>query len=247
MTGRSGDRPPEALRTVVPPADSGATRLVLIRHGEAQCARRGVVGGPIGCTGLTGHGRAQVGALADRLRRTSELTGVAALYASILPRAVETAALVAPALGIDPASLAQDCGLCELHPGAADGLGWAEMAERFGEPPWDDDPTVPIAPGGESWSGFVDRAAGALGLLADRHREQTVVVATHAGVVEAAMLRWMPVAGRRRLRLHTVHSSITEWELGPFGWRLLRYNDAAHLHDGDGSAGGADPADPLTG
>jgi hypothetical protein len=29
--------------------------------------------------------------------------------------------------------------------------------------------------------------------------------------------------------LRTAHTSLTEWEIGPGGWLLLRYNDAAHL------------------
>ena len=41
---------------------------------------------------------AQVRALADRLARTGELAGVDALYASVLPRAVATAEMLAPAL-----------------------------------------------------------------------------------------------------------------------------------------------------
>ena len=36
------------------------------------------------------------------------------------------------------------------------------MVEAFGVPDWDRDPTVPIAPGGESWSEFVERASGAV-------------------------------------------------------------------------------------
>ncbi|HEV3367660.1 MAG TPA: histidine phosphatase family protein, partial [Acidimicrobiales bacterium] len=88
---------PAGIRTVPPPSAT-ATRLVLVRHGEAVCNVSGVCGGPIGCGGLTGLGRKQVGALRDRLMITGELAGTGALYASVLPRAIETAELVAPAL-----------------------------------------------------------------------------------------------------------------------------------------------------
>ena len=68
--------------------------------------------------------------LADRLAETGELAGTDVLYASVLPRAIETARLLAPALagrdadGGDRAALepVNECGLCELHPGEADGL-----------------------------------------------------------------------------------------------------------------------------
>ena len=63
------------------------TRIVLVRHGEAQSHVEGVVGGRQGCSGLSDLGRRQAEALRDRLDRTGELGEVAALYASTLPRA----------------------------------------------------------------------------------------------------------------------------------------------------------------
>lgn len=220
------------MRTVLPP-QAGTTRLVLVRHGESACNVAGVVGGPRGCTGLTPAGAAQAAALGRRLAASGELGDAVALYASVLPRAVDTARAIAPAVGDGALEVVQDCALCELHPGEADGLDWAEFSRRFGEPPWDDRPEVPIAPGGESWTGFVARAADGLEQVAARHPGGRVVVVCHGGVVEAAMLRFLPVP-RGRLRLHTRYTSMTEWELGPLGWRPLRYNDAAHLAAGDG-------------
>lgn len=229
MAAAAGALPPEGVATTVPPADR-VTRLVLVRHGEAVCNVAGVVGGLRGDTGLTDVGRAQVGAVAARLARTGELGSVEALYSSPLRRAQETAELLAPALDAwreGPAlEVVSDCGLCELHPGEADGLTWAEYSARYPEPHWDADPCEAFSPGGESWSGFVDRAAAALRSLADRHQGSTVVVACHAGVVEASLLRLLPVdRSVWRLRLRTAHGSITRWEHGPYGWVLQRYND----------------------
>ncbi|HEV3280105.1 MAG TPA: histidine phosphatase family protein [Acidimicrobiales bacterium] len=229
---------PAGVRAVPPPAPA-ATRLVLIRHGEAVCNVSGVCGGPAGCQGLTALGRRQVEALRDRLFVSRELAGTDALYASVLPRAVETAELVAPALGAveaggrlgPPPTLVTDCGLCELHPGEADGLTWIEFGERFAPIDWDEDPGRPIAPGGESWTGFVQRVAAALDALVRRHPGQLVVVACHAGVVEASLLAKLPVAGGlagARLQLQTRHASMTGWEVSGGRWRLLGYNDAAH-------------------
>ncbi len=221
--------PPARVRTVRPPSGEG-TRLVLIRHGEAACNVGGVVGGRTGCTGLTPLGRRQALALAARLVDTGELSGAVALYTSVLPRAVETADLAGPGLGGGPPR--QDCDLCELHPGEADGLTWDEFRDRFGEPDFDADPEALVAPGGESWSSFVARASGALRRLAAAHRGGQVVVVCHAGVIEASMLAFLPVApDRGRLGLPTEHTSLTEWSIDAGGgpWRLVRYNDAAHL------------------
>jgi broad specificity phosphatase PhoE len=66
--------------------------------------------------------------------------------------------------------------------------------------------------------------------LAGRHRGGLVVVFCHGGVVEASLQSLMPVHPQRgRLKLRTAHTSLTEWEHSGEGWRLLRYNDAAHL------------------
>jgi probable phosphoglycerate mutase len=239
--------PPPGIRTV-PVQSPHATRLVLIRHGEAQCNVSGVCGGPKGCTGLTELGISQVEALRLRLGTTGELAGAAALYASVLPRAIQTAELLAPVLrsvgaggSMGPVPEVQvECGLCELHPGQADGLTWGEFSDRFGDPDWDRHPERPIAPDGESWAGFVRRAADALEVVVQRHVGGLVVAACHAGVVEASLLALLPVDGGRsgaRLRLRTLHASMTTWERDADQWRLLGYNDATHLV-GAGGAGG---------
>ncbi len=223
--------PPPGVRTV-PARSPGATTVVLVRHGEAVCNVEGVVGGATGCTGLTDAGLAQVGALADRLARTGELSGVAALYASVLPRAVATAELLAPALDRwregPTLGVTTDCDLCELHPGEADGLTWPEFVARYEEPDWDVDPSRPLAPGGESWRSFVERASAAVARVADRHRGETVVVACHAGVIESTLLRFLPISPSCvRLGLRTEHASLTVWERGDGTWLLRRYNDVA--------------------
>jgi len=224
----AGAAAPRGVRTVPAGGAAAATRIVLVRHGQSACAVAGVVGGILGCSGLTPDGVQQAHALARRLGETGELAGASALYSSVLARAVETAAVIAPYVGDGTLPCVTDCGLCELHPGEADGLSWSEFARRYGEPDWDADPTTVIAPGGESWTGFVARASASVAALAQRHAGQTVVVACHAGVVEATMLAFLPVTARR-LHLPTEHTSLTEWEHDGQHWRLRRYNDAAHL------------------
>ncbi len=251
--GPSPEAPPPGIRTMGGTSPT-ATTLVLVRHGEAACNVSGVCGGPIGCTGLTDRGRAQVAVLRDRLVETGELAGADALYASILPRAVETATILAPALAPvgdrstegDLPRVVEECGFCELHPGEADGLDWSAFSERFGNPDWDTDPGQPIAPGGESWTGFVNRVADALDAVAARHPGGLVVVACHAGVVEASLLAKTPVVGGldgARMQLKTMHASLTTWEVDGGRWKLIGYNDGAH-HLGSTGVGGS--AEGLT-
>lgn len=209
------------------------TRIVLIRHGESQCNLDQVVGGHEGCTGLSDHGHAQAAALGQRLARTGELGEVAAVYSSVLPRAIETAGHLTDALGgIDAVS---DCGLCEVHPGDADALTWDEARERFDLSrstyhPW--------APGSESWAEFVARVGSSLSRLATKHAGSTVVVACHGGVVDASFSVFGHVSLYPPFELRTEYTAITEWHTEgdpalwpPARWRLARYNDDAHLAD----------------
>ncbi len=206
------------------------TRIVLVRHGESACNIAGIVGGHTGCSGLTITGVRQAEKLRDRLTTTGELSDAEALYSSVLPRAIETAWIIAPGVGDSTLDVMEQCSLCELHPGEGDGLAWERFAELYGEPDWEADPHSPVAPGGESWSGFVDRAAGAVTSLADRHTGGLAVVACHGGIIEATMLSFLPLRERSRpLGLPTAYTSLTEWEHDGSGWKLLRYNDVAHL------------------
>jgi probable phosphoglycerate mutase len=212
------------------------TRLVLVRHGQAQVHVDGIVGGERHCRGLSELGRRQVAALRDRLKRTGELGEVDALYASTLPRAVETAEILAPALG-DP-EIRRERELREFDPGEADGLTWEEFAERF-PPPEVWDPHAARTPTSESWAAFGARVEQALARLVTDHEGQTVVVACHGGVIEHAFHLW-GVSTMRGLALDIENASMTEFlwaepwpwhQPGPPAWRLVRHNDAAHLHD----------------
>jgi probable phosphoglycerate mutase len=203
--------------------EDARTRLVLVRHGEPICAVEGKVGGPKGDTGLTEQGRTQATQLAARLLASDELHAATALYASTLPRAIETARLLAPALGDPEIEVRHE--LREHDPGELDGLTWAEAAERFTLPDYDTEPDRPVGPGAESLSAFHTRARSALLDLAAVHSGETVVVACHGGVVAAAvgLVFHLPVS--QRVPLPTRYCSMTEIELTERGWRLGRYND----------------------
>lgn len=233
LSGAEGeDRRHEGVLRIVAPAP-GASRIVLIRHGEAQCNVDRIVGGVKGCTGLSDLGRRQVAALADRLYESGELRDASALYSSVLPRATETAERLRAVVGPGPRALGPvvaRCDLCEVHPGECDGMPWDEMVDSLGVPDWDLDPTRPIAPGGESWSGFVRRASAAVRDVVAAHPGELVVAAVHAGVIEATMIAFLgvPAETARRGWLRIVPASLTEWEWVPAQdrWVLLRFNDA---------------------
>ena len=215
------------------------TRLVLIRHGESRSTVDQVVGGHEGCTGLSERGRAQAEALRARLESTGELSDAGVLLTSILPRAIETAEIIAPALGGLVAK--QDCDLCEIHPGEADGLPWEEFRARYIPPDTPRSPYKVWSPGGESWATFLARVGTALGEVALRHAGDTVVVVCHGGVIEGSFAAFGNQPLRRAFDVSIENTSITEWTFtegipvrsglaDDARWKLVRFNDSAHLH-----------------
>jgi len=224
-----------ALLRLVSPHEASATGriapgtgIVIVRHGEAVANIENFVGGPQSCAGLTERGRAQVAALSQRLAATGELSAAVALYASTLRRAVETAEILAPALG--GLEIEERAELCEQHPGEADGMTWEAVERAFGRTLPGDRPGEPLAPGGESWVSFGNRIERALTEIGLAHPGGLSVVAAHGGVVLTSLIRLLEIPGRSApRRFFCENASITEWRYGGQGWRLLRFNDIAHL------------------
>ena len=171
----------------------GGMRLILVRHGDAHAGFHGVIGGRTGCTGLTDLGRQQAEALRDRMEATGAVRADA-LVSSVLPRAIETAQIIGPGLGIELGR--QECDLCEVHTGEADGLTWAEYGTRYGGFDMHAEPDRVFAPGGDSWNSFHERVGLTLERLRRDHAGETVVVVCHAGVIMAS-LRPVAVISKR--------------------------------------------------
>lgn len=211
------------------------TNLFLIRHGEsyANTDVAGPVAGMEGDKGLTPLGRQQAERLRDRLAASHEIVADV-LIASTLPRARQTAEVIAPALGLE---IQFDDEVQEIRPGDSDGLPIAEARKRFGFPDLRKEPYTQIAPGGENWGQFVLRVGTALERITREHEGKTIVVVSHGGFIDSTFLVLM--------RMHTLvpppvdfythNTSITQWELAQHDegarWRLVRYNDDTHIRD----------------
>ena len=204
------------------------TRLALIRHGESQSSVARVIAGPRSRIGLSDLGRfTQAGGQTLALP-PAELAG-AVLYASDYRRAIETAELIAPALGNPPVLV--EPGFGEQDPGPdCDGLTFEQFVERYGMPDWESDPHAVTFPGGETMAEVHHRVGAALQAVMAQHFGETVVVCCHGGVVNAVIRLALraPITGG--FELYTANASLTELALvRPGRWRLLRYNDTAHL------------------
>ena len=210
-----------------------------MRHGHSVAQEEGFLSGHDTCKGLSDRGRRQVEALRDRLARTGELAGASALYASILPRAIETAQILAPVLGGH--EIRTDCGFCEAHVGEAEGKAFTDFLDVWTVDDWDPD-NRPV-PGWETWREMGARVTQAMDEVAARHPGDTVVIACHGGVIVQAMQRWLNLeAGTGdRAWFAPANSSLTEFRGAPdpfrggtgLGVELVRFNDHAHLAGAD--------------
>jgi probable phosphoglycerate mutase len=207
------------------------TRLVLIRHAESVSSVNRTMGGPRTCGGLSPLGRKQAEALADRLARTGEVSAEV-FISSGYPRARETAEIVAAGLGDPPIEIVDELG--EHDPGEeCDGQSWEEAIARH-QPDWDTiwehDPYVAGFPGAESVADFHHRVAGAMYSLLRRHTGRSIVVVCHGGVIDRTLRLLLKLPATGSFELFTRNTSLTELaDIRAGRWRLLRYNDAAHL------------------
>lgn len=206
------------------------TRVVLVRHGESFATVERYIGGVRTCKGLTEHGRAQAKALGERLRRTREVAADA-IVSSSFPRALQTAEIIAPFLG--RADIDVRPGFGEHDPGPqCDGLAFDDFVARYGRPDFNGDPNAVTFPGGETLAQFHARIIAAFHDLERDYRGKTVLVACHGGTIDGLLRHCLQSPSTGRFEVFTKNTSLTElYRPRENIWRLLRYNDHAHLAD----------------
>jgi len=188
--------------------------LIIARHGEAHCNRDQTIGGPRGCHGLTDRGQVQVRHLATRL--SDQYPGLHAIYASPRRRAAESAAIIGSMLGM-PVTTDED--LREQDHGEADGRTWAETITGFGAIPALE-PDRPLAPGGETWRAYLQRATTALTRILDAHPGQRILIVGHGETADAAfhLFLRLPAASRAHAAFALHHAAVSVWEQQPLAW-----------------------------
>lgn len=195
------------------------TRLLLVRHGESMANVEGRMQG-LGNDPLSPQGRAQSQRLAAWLGE--QKSEIAALFASPLQRARETASLLAERLGLEvqPYPGLEEIGLGDLEESSVEVL---EAALKAGN--------IALSHRAEDPKDFVARVVASISEIVNLHRGQTVVVVTHLGTICMALAHWQGQDISRAWELHgddLRNTAISELSFGE-EVVLIRHNYAPHL------------------
>jgi probable phosphoglycerate mutase len=210
------------------------TQLYLIRHGQALTQVNSILND----YGLTELGVKQAEHLRDRLAGSGEIKADL-LIASTFPRARQTAEIIAPALNLP---IIFDEEVQEIRPGGSRGMHIDEFRALEKKYIENRNSFVGLAPGSESWAQFVLRVGTALNRILNEHEGKTIVIVCHGGVIDTSFSYFFGIdmLHSPRAGFYTHNTSITHWRKiaedagrGPLYWRLISYNDDAHLRDLD--------------
>jgi broad specificity phosphatase PhoE len=181
------------------------SRLILIRHAEPDESVRGRTYGALDIP-LAAAGREQ----AKQVARALEGARIDAVIASPLRRALETAAPLAAARGLEP--VAHE-GLRELSFGELEGLAYTDIERDRREvyESWMRDPTGTRFPGGEAFADLKERVLAAAAEIRTEH-EATAIVA-HGGVTRSILAEALGMPDHAVFRLDQPHGaiSIVDW------------------------------------
>jgi 2,3-bisphosphoglycerate-dependent phosphoglycerate mutase len=199
------------------------TRLILIRHGETAWNRATRIQGhtdiPLSPLGL---------AQAERLAEALADEPLAAIYASDLSRARQTAEAVARARGL---SVRLDPDLRERAFGRFEGLSWDEIARDYPEDAarWRRrDPDFAVG-GGESLNVFSARCLQAARRSAAAHPGQSIALVAHGGVLDCLYRAATRAALEAPRSWQLGNASINRLLATAEGFTLVGWNDDRHL------------------
>lgn len=206
------------------------TRLILIRHGETEWNRLGLVQGWTDVP-LTDVGRRQAAALATAIEPLRPVV----IFSSDSGRAFETAeimrhGLIAHGQILPPVLIRRD--LREINRGVWEGRNWQDIVAE--------DPDLYRAcriepdaapPGGESHNQLTDRVRRTLGGIADAYADQTAVVVTHGRFIWTARLATTGEPLNPEVLPVVPNTSWNEIQVEGHTWRLGPWAQVAHLSD----------------
>lgn len=201
-------------------------KLFLVRHGESESNRLGYFAGQLDAP-LTELGHKQ----AVRVATFFQGMAVDAVYASTLSRAMDTARPTAQMLGLP---VIPEPGMREVSAGVWEGMRFTELSKVSPEQYhlWNTDIGSVCFPNGESVEEAALRAQSALVKIAEERPNDTVIVASHGGIIRALLALWEH--GDVRAMQHGAwapNASVSEVEYADGVFRVVRSGMVEHLGD----------------
>ena len=200
------------------------TRLLLVRHGATNATEEDRFSGSSGAE-LSDEGRWQAARLGERL--ASER--LAAVYASPLSRALETARILGGHCSLQP--IVRE-GLREIGHGRWEGMKRGDVERQFAAEfsAWEADPFTFAPEGGESGVAVLARALPVIREIVTSHPGGQIVVVSHKAtlrLVLSSLLGFDARGYRDRLDQSPACLNVVDFK-DPVRARLMLFNDTSH-------------------
>lgn len=201
-----------------------STRVFLIRHGATVLTAEDRFAGAVDVA-LSDEGRAQAERLASRLSTEK----IAAVYASPLSRALDTARILAEPHGLPVQTRGE---VREISHGHWEQMTRREVEEKFPDEAaaWEKDPYTYAPEGGETGLAVTARALPALIELVRLHSEANVIVVSHKATIRlllSSLLGFDPRRYRDNLDQSPAALNIVDFK-DAVRARLTLFNDTSH-------------------
>jgi broad specificity phosphatase PhoE len=197
--------------------NTGMTVFHLLRHGEHAVQGRICAGRMPGVL-LSERGRAE----AERAASHLASAGIAAIYASPLERAQETAGIVSRRLDL-PVTVLDD--LSELDFGEWTGLTFDEVRKHALWPEWASHRSISCIPGGETMRAVQRRVVEALMAMRAQHPDDHIVVVSHGDVIRAALVFALGMPLDFYARIEVATASLSTIRIDGNGIRVIAVNE----------------------
>lgn len=193
--------------------------LLLIRHGENDYTKKGKLAGHLPNVHLNARGQEQARELADALKDAP----LAAIYASPLERAVETATPIANARKLE---VQIEAGLLESNVGKWQGKSWKVLRLTKAWKIVQHAPSRFRFPEGESFPEMQTRVVSALERIIQNHKKPNEIVACvfHADPIKLAVSHFLGLPLDHFQRLGCDTGSVTFLNVGEMGAALMKLN-----------------------
>ena len=198
------------------------TTLILVRHGETEVNKEGLMHKDADSAKLTKLGREQIKRTAKELK----IQGVDKLFSSKEERAVESAKIISEILGIACEELDN---LEERKWGELEGKSWGEISEVLVKMTLEERYTF-VPGGGESWKDCLERLLNAINRVVERNMGSNLAIITHGSVIRMLIPSLLNEPKETSFNYDPPNASISVFEYDKSGgFSKVKLLDTSHL------------------